>query len=305
MKSIYESNENHSDKLFLYIIISVLIHLIIVQFIPFGYFIDAAADTEDTVEDDFEYVQYVELRSYPEEKPEVIVEEPEEDPVEKEEQTENKEEEIIEEPEEPEPEPEPEPEEPEPEEEIVEEEPIDEPEPEEVEEPDDNESAQDEDQTTQEESKEEILTAEDSETEVQEEKEEDKPQQEEKSETEDKDTSAEKSEQEKEEPAPPPSAGELISRMEDPSYPKDESAFGETGSVLILLKIDSGGNLINEPEILKSSGIDSMDMAATYKIENEWSFYSYDRGYELEIEVNYLDPVKEEIAVEPVNVHFN
>ena len=63
-------------------------------------------------------------------------------------------------------------------------------------------------------------------------------------------------------------------------------ARSETGTVTLLVDINTSGN-INKLEVLKSSGIDKMDRVAMLTIKNDWSFKAYQKGYTIQVRVNF------------------
>jgi len=87
-------------------------------------------------------------------------------------------------------------------------------------------------------------------------------------------------------PPPPPSAGELIFGAAPITYPKDMVGQAVTGTVEIQVHISSSG-LIEAIEINKSSGIEQMDRVARLTIEHGWQFRQYQQPYSMTITVDF------------------
>ena len=94
-----------------------------------------------------------------------------------------------------------------------------------------------------------------------------------------------KSKKTKPKPPPPPTADELMG-IKKPYYPKDLVAQGRTGAIIFKALINSQGVLENL-NIIKSSGNDKMDKVAKLTIKNEWEFESYKKGYTVKVNVKY------------------
>ena len=88
-------------------------------------------------------------------------------------------------------------------------------------------------------------------------------------------------------PPPPPSAGELLLGVVPIAYPKDLVGQAVTGSVEIQVHISSSG-LIEGIEIVNSSGIEQMDRVARLTIEHGWQFKQYQQPYSMTINVEFL-----------------
>lgn len=280
-------NEDKKDRLYIFITISLIAHLLIFYLVPWGGLSGSLA-SDGSDQRDFEFIQVVDFQPIPEE-PELV-------------------EDLEIEPEaEPEPEPEPEPEIENVEEtEIEEETDIEqenetemelesEPEPETEDETDivsDEDREPSQDSETDIESDSEILTAEESDIEIEERAEEPEPEPEEQEREEPQEETEEVSEEEQEpsetsEPSveeSPPAPGELIQQSPLPVYPKDLVGGSETGRVLVEANVSEDGE-VQSVLIIESSGIESMDRNAQSTVERGWSFRSYNRSYIMEIEV--------------------
>ncbi len=311
-------NKHDKNNLFLYIGISVILHLFILYFLPIG-FLQGNARSEGEL-NDYGYVQLVNYQPSP-----VQVDEPEEEAEvdqtedeiqdieddEKEVETED----IIEEPEEIEEEQvveenieeEIEEEAIEEEREIVEElteepqenieEEIDEvvENTEEIIEQAEEEAAEDNvDDGVQEE--ENIMSSEESESEIEVEQEEQNTQesadeeQEQQQSSESSEESSEQSVQEEEEntppPPPPPTSGDLINLVVTPAFPKDLVGTRSEGKVRLIAEISRQGNVDNIT-IQESSGFESMDRVALITVERGWTFKEYQQPYRIPVLVNY------------------
>ncbi|MGM0601697.1 MAG: TonB family protein [Bacillota bacterium] len=320
-------NDNQ-NKLAAYVVFSIILHLLLLYFIPFG-FMQGNVRGENSDLNDYGYVQIVEYQPapmqvedpVPQEEVEEITAEQEEIPeeIEEPEPEEMEKPEEIEEPEEvqePEPEPEPEPEidETQPEEETdLQEEDI----PQEnetveeiVEEEAENINENDIDEVTNEiENTEaveetEVLSSEESDIEVE-------IQEEDNATAEDNVQSAENTEQPEEEveqnppPPPPPTSGELISVMVKPAFPKDLVGNRAEGIVKLTAKITPAG-AVDDISINESSGYDTMDRIAVLTIERGWSFKAYNKSYLIPIEVKYYidESDNSQVDVSLGNVEF-
>ncbi len=274
-------NNNQKDRLIFYIIVSLVIHLGLFYFVPWGGFA-TGLNPEGRTMADFEFIQVVDFEELPEEGIEVEEETVEHEPAEPEE------EEIVEDTE-PDPEPEPETEvdepEPEPEEEVVEE----------VEEEEIEEEVDEEPET-----EEEVITAEESESEIEAPEEIEEEEAEETSPEEEREAARAEEEAEEIEEAEdeaqaaagdeaeeaPPSAGEMVLSSQLPVYPKYSVGPEETGEVVISARVDVNGEIM-EVNVIDSSGVEAMDRNAQNTIEHGWDFNSYSSPYTMEIMVSY------------------
>jgi protein TonB len=308
-------NNNDDRKLLFYISLSIILHLLILYFLPIGFLHGSAKSDSDL--SDYGYVQLVDYQPAPieeetaEEEAEVI-EEPAEEKQEEIEEEEVEEEtipeELVEEEvSEPDPKLEPETEI----EEVVEEEviPENEPENEIVENPVKKQIEEPELETKIEETKEEVMASEESESEievVQEEKpsENDVVVEEVTSEEEniENNNEAEKvatdnntenaeidnveQEEESAPPPPPPTSGDLIGLIEPPTFPKDLVGSRSEGTVSLMVEISPGGNVSNI-EIIESSGYNSMYRVAQLTLEHGWEFKEYQQAYRILVSVRY------------------
>ena len=276
-------NDDKKDRLYIFITISLIAHLLIFYLVPWGGLSGSLA-SDGSDQRDFEFIQVVDFQPMPDE-PEAVEEqepdlEPEQEPeIENNEETQPEEETEIEQENETETELESESE-PETEEET------------ELESDEDIEPL--EDPETDLESESEILTAEESEIEIEEnvEEPEPEPEPEEQVTEEPQEESEEISEEEQEttetsEPQAeesPPTPGELIQQSPLPVYPKDLVGGSETGRVLVEANVSEDGE-VQSVLVIDSSGIESMDRNAQSTVERGWSFRSYNRSYIMAIEV--------------------
>lgn len=267
-----KKNGKNNDRLFLYIVISLVVHLSILYFIPFGDLIDAA-NNQGRGQKDFGFVQYVEIKPSPPKKPKNTIRDSEHveekkektkkpKPTEKEKPKKETSEKNIEQ-----------------KENIKIEE-------EKTETKKTTKEKQEDtiEPTNQEQKQQEVIASEESESEIEVKKEVSET----KNGPKEPNNENKKNETEKqEEPTepPPPTTADLIGQVR-PYYPKDLVAEGRTGQVTLLADINSQGR-VNNLEVLKSSGIDKMDRVAMLTIKNEWSFKSYQKGYTIEINVKY------------------
>lgn len=307
-------NNNDDRKLLLYISISIILHLLILYFLPIG-FLHGSAQSESDL-NDYGYVQLVDYQPAPveEETSEQDTELTEDPAVEElQEIEENKEPEPIDEPEPEEsveedlsePEPEPEIEEviedvenevaEEPVEELEEVEPAEETEPEtEV-----VQEAEPEPEPEVEETEEEVMASEESESEVEVVQEEtsenevlekdNEPAVEKEINAEEENLETDTAEQEEEStppPPPPPTSGDLIGLIEPPTFPKDLVGSRSEGTVSLMVEISTGGDIKNI-EIVESSGYDSMDRVAQLTLEHGWEFKEYQQSYRIPVSVRY------------------
>lgn len=282
-------NNNDDRKLLLYVSISIILHLLILYFLPIG-FLHGSAQSESDL-NDYGYVQLVDYQPAPVE---------EETAEEEAELTEDPDEEELEEIEEEVEEPEPEViEEPEPEPEIVEEpEPTPEPEPEaEVEETEEEVMASEESESEvevvqEEETSESEVVEENTDSAAEEEISAEEENVETETETVEEDNvennEGETAEQEEETapPPPPPTSGDLIGLIEPPTFPKDLVGSRSEGTVSLMVEISPGGNVENI-EIIESSGYDSMDRVAQLTLEHGWEFKEYQQAYKIPVSVKY------------------
>ncbi len=153
----------------------------------------------------------------------------------------------------------------------------------------------------------EILSSEESEMEIEKEiekKEEENNSQQENNNVNDKNKNEDKIEEEPP-PPPPPTAGELIGLSPKPVYPKYLVSEQETGSVELNAHINQDG-IVEKVEILKSSGIETMDRNAILTIKNGWKFKNYKKSYYINIIVDYKIDKKgnTKVDVNVKNVNF-
>ncbi len=150
-----------------------------------------------------------------------------------------------------------------------------------------SESNKDQVETESNENKKEVMTSENSDVEmnVEESKEKDTSTT---SETKTNESGNDKSsKKEKEEPPPPPpTSGELIANSVTPQYPKDLIGEGKRGTVEFIVNINKSGN-INKLTMTNSSEIDQMDRTARLAIERGWEFKSYNLDYSIPIIVTF------------------
>ena len=98
---------------------------------------------------------------------------------------------------------------------------------------------------------------------------------------------ADDSEQEQEEaPPPPPTSGELIAKSISPQYPKDLIGENKKGTVKFLVNINQTGEIKNL-RITDSSGIDKIDKTSRLAIERGWEFKAYNIPYNIPIVVDF------------------
>ncbi|SDK38910.1 energy transducer TonB [Halanaerobium congolense] len=268
-------NNNDDRKLLLYISISIVLHLLVIYFLPIG-FLHGSAQSESEL-NDYGYVQMVDYQPSPIET---------ENAVEEAELTEDPDEEELEEIEEVE-EPEKEPEiveeeieeieaaeESEPKPEVIEEpEPASEPEPE-VKKPEEEVIA-----SKESESEVEVVQQEISESESESESENEAVE-------ENIDSAAVQEEESAPPPPPPPTSGDLIGLIEPPTFPKDLVGSRSEGTVSLMVRISPGGN-VEDIEIVESSGYDSMDRVAQLTLEHGWKFKEYQQAYKIPVSVRY------------------
>lgn len=100
---------------------------------------------------------------------------------------------------------------------------------------------------------------------------------------EEKDTTTE---EEKPAPPPPPTAGDLIIGAPVPAYPKDLVGQALKGKVILEVNVDSSGK-VNTVDILESSEIEQMDRTAKLTLERGWQFKNYKQSYSIVITVDY------------------
>ncbi len=273
------NNREPKNRLFLFVVISLIIHFGMFYLLPWGGFA-TGLNPEGRAQEDFEFVQVIDFETVPGESgDEDITEETEE--IEREEA-----EEEIEDPE-------PSQEVPsEDVEETVEEDIPAEDETEEVaeaqEEPEETEEISEDDV----EREEEVMTAEEAEEEIEvpeeehhEETEAAEAQEAAEEETEADEAQVEETDTGGEDDTPPP-AGELVLHSEIPVYPKYAVGPGETGEVVVSAFVDTAGE-VEEIQIAESSGNEAMDRNAQNTIEHGWDFSSYSSSYTMEIFVNY------------------
>lgn len=301
------NKKNKSSKLVVYIIISLVFHLVFFYIFPLGNLAGVAGGEE--TEEDFGYIQVVEYQpptqttdaegdaeereTGQEEKDEVESEETNED---------EKQEEDIEK-----------------EEEIEEEEGADEQETEtETENNETSEEEKAENETEGEQTdngeqnetngEEEVLSSEESDTEVNVEDDDEQAENEKSSDegdngAEEEDDSSD--EDEEEAPPPPPTSGELISASPSPAYPKDLIGESITGTVVLKADVSSSGE-IKEVQITKESEVEQINRTARLTIERGWQFRSYNQGYSIPITVKFEidDAGNPDIEVELGEVSF-
>jgi protein TonB len=320
-------NKHDKNNLFLYIGISVILHLLILYFLPIG-FLQGNAQSEGEL-NDYGYVQLVNYQPSPiqvnEPEPEAEVNEP----VEEVEEIEEAEEETVEEIEEPK--------------EIQEEQPIKEEiteettetaenEPEELNEEivENNEEVTEVEETAEEtveeaaepveevqesveetadegtQEEENIMSSEESESEievVQEQQNTEESASVEQEQTQSEESSEESSEQtvQKEEnnppPPPPPTSGDLINLVVTPAFPKDLVGTRSEGQVRLIAEVSRQGT-VNNITIQESSGFESMDRVALMTVERGWTFKEYQQPYRIPVLVNYYFDESDNTQVE-------
>ncbi|RCW51503.1 MULTISPECIES: energy transducer TonB [unclassified Halanaerobium] len=288
------SGNDNQNKLAAYVVFSIILHLLLLYFIPFG-FMQGNVRGENTDLNDYGYIQLVEYQPAPLQTEEPVPqEEIEEITAEQEKITEEKEDTEAKEVEEPEEIKKPEPEhEPEIEENIEVESDITEEElsqentsAEEVkkETEDIKEEITDTETNDSENTETKVLSSEKSDVEVEIE--------EEQNTAEDSAQSAENIKPGEEEveqtppPPPPPTSGELISIVVRPAFPKDLVGSRAEGTVKLTVEITPEGTVKNVT-INETSGYDTMDRVAVLTIKRGWSFKSYNKAYVIPIEVKY------------------
>jgi len=265
-------NNNDDRKLLLYISISIVLHLLVIYFLPIG-FLHGSAQSESEL-NDYGYVQMVDYQPSPIET---------ENAVEEAELTEDPDEEELEEIEEVE-EPEKEPEIVEEEIEEIEAAEESEPKPEVIEEPEPASEPEPEVKKPEEE----VIASEESESEVevvQQEISESESESENEAVEENIDSAAVQ-EEESAPPPPPPTSGDLIGLIEPPTFPKDLVGSRSEGTVSLMVRISPGGN-VEDIEIVESSGYDSMDRVAQLPLEHGWKFKEYQQAYKIPVSVRY------------------
>lgn len=268
-------NNNDDRKLLLYISISIVLHLLVIYFLPIG-FLHGSAQSESEL-NDYGYVQMVDYQPSPIET---------ENAVEEAELTEDPDEEELEEIEEVE-EPEKEPEIVEEEIEEIEAAEESEPKPEVIEEPEPASEPEPEVKKPEEE----VIASEESESEVevvQQEISESESESESENEAveENIDSAAVQEEESAPPPPPPPTSGDLIGLIEPPTFPKDLVGSRSEGTVSLMVRISPGGN-VEDIEIVESSGYDSMDRVAQLTLEHGWKFKEYQQAYKIPVSVRY------------------
>jgi len=263
-------NNNDDRKLLLYISISIVLHLLVIYFLPIG-FLHGSAQSESEL-NDYGYVQMVDYQPSPIET---------ENAVEEAELTEDPDEEELEEIEEVE-EPEKEPEIVEEEIEEIEAAEESEPKPEVIEEPEPASEPEPEVKKPEEE----VIASEESESEVEVVQQEISESESENEAVEENIDSAAVQEEESAPPPPPPTSGDLIGLIEPPTFPKDLVGSRSEGTVSLMVRISPGGN-VEDIEIVESSGYDSMDRVAQLTLEHGWKFKEYQQAYKIPVSVRY------------------
>lgn len=248
---------NDRNRLFLYVIISLIFHLLVFYFFPFGFL--EGFSKEEASGNNFGYVQYVDYKSQTND-----TQKQEKQETEQKAQEEPQEETEPEPESEPEPEPEPEPEEKTNDQNI------------EIAQENEPEEQVEETETNQEQ---EVISSEESDTEIEVEQQEETQEEQ----------SSEETEPEPEpepEPSPPPTAGELIGLSPKPVYPKYLVSEAQSGEVGLNVKVASNGEVENIV-ITNSSNIESMDRNAKLTVENGWEFKSYEQRYQIDVTVDF------------------
>jgi len=263
-------NNNDDRKLLLYISISIVLHLLVIYFLPIG-FLHGSAQSESEL-NDYGYVQMVDYQPSPIET---------ENAVEEAELTEDPDEEELEEIEEVE-EPEKEPEIVEEEIEEIEAAEESEPKPEVIEEPEPASEPEPEVKKPEEE----VIASEESESEVEVVQQEISESESEFEAVEENIDSAAVQEEESAPPPPPPTSGDLIGLIEPPTFPKDLVGSRSEGTVSLMVRISPGGD-VEDIEIVESSGYDSMDRVAQLPLEHGWKFKEYQQAYKIPVSVRY------------------
>ncbi len=267
------------DRLYLYIIISLIIHLSLILFLPFG-FINGIVDGKGDSDRDFGFVQLVEFEEIKEEEiTEKVVESKKYDKKEEKKEEPQKEEKATVK-------------------DISEK--NNKTELEKKAEPKKNntkkiETNKADEINTESKQKNEIISSEESDMEIEiakENKNNKKEEVEEKKEIK-QEENLEKVEKEKEiepppppPPPPPPEAGDLINLSPKPYYPKDLVGQALSGEVGMRVSIDNLGN-IKSVDVNTPSGIDAMDRNARLTIERGWKFKSYKKEYQIDINIKY------------------
>lgn len=260
------------SKLGKYIVISLIIHLFLIFFFPFGT-LRGVADEGGYGNRDFGFVQFVEIKTEVETKNTATES--------KEYEKESKKEEKKEE------------EKPEEKEEVKEEnqekdtniniEEEDKSQPEEKTE--EEIKTEKEEPKTESKNSQEVLTSEESEMEI--EKKENTDEETEKQEEKDENAETEEKQEEKPPPPPPPpTAGELVGLSPRPVYPKYLVSEQKTGKVQLNVHVNQDGE-VEKVEVIESSGIETMDRNAILTIERGWEFKNYKKAYYIDVAVDY------------------
>jgi hypothetical protein len=84
----------------------------------------------------------------------------------------------------------------------------------------------------------------------------------------------------------PPTAKDLVGLMERPTYPKDLSENQSEGTTKLIAHISSKG-IINEIEIIETSGYNSMDRVSQLTVEHGWEFREFSSAYKIPITIEY------------------
>ncbi|MEJ6950606.1 energy transducer TonB [Natronospora cellulosivora (SeqCode)] len=87
-------------------------------------------------------------------------------------------------------------------------------------------------------------------------------------------------------PPPPPTLGELNIGAPEPPYPKYLEAQGISGQVVLHVRVSSSGE-IEYVNVQNSSGYEEMDRNARMRIERDWQFTNYQSSYSFEVIVSY------------------
>lgn len=104
--------------------------------------------------------------------------------------------------------------------------------------------------------------------------------------SEEKANSSEQEQEEEEAPPPPPTSGELIAKSITPQYPKDLIGENKKGTVKFVVNINKTGELANIT-MTDSSGIEQIDKTSRLAIERGWEFKSYNMPYSIPIVVDF------------------
>ena len=99
-------------------------------------------------------------------------------------------------------------------------------------------------------------------------------------------TTSEEEKKEEEPPPPPPTSGELIARSITPQYPKDLIGENKKGTVEFMVNVDKTGEITNLT-ITNSSEIEKIDKTSRLAIERGWEFKSYNMAYSIPIVVDF------------------